>query len=82
MPVRGIKTTEFWLSILTSIGMITAASVNVLPTKWAAILIVVSGAAYKLSRGLAKVGSPPALDGGASLYPTEPPTDGTTEPPK
>jgi hypothetical protein len=80
-PKPGIRTTEFWFSALTVIGMITAASVNVLPSKYAALLIVISGAAYKLSRGLAKVGSPPALEGTPGLSPTEPPQDGTTEPP-
>jgi hypothetical protein len=50
-------------------------------SEYAALLIVISGAAYKLSRGLAKVGSPPALEGTPGLSPTEPPQDGTTEPP-
>lgn len=81
-PKPGLRTTELWITVLTVIGMIVASSVDVLPSKYAALLIVISGAAYKLSRGLAKIGAPPALDGGTDLTYTVPADGGTEAPTK
>jgi hypothetical protein len=53
------KTTEFWVSVGTSIGSIALAVADVLPTKWAAIATTVSTGAYAISRGLAKSGVTP-----------------------
>ena len=50
----GIKTTEFWLTVATSVGAALAAAANVLPEQWAAIAITVSNVAYAISRGMAK----------------------------
>jgi len=55
-PNPGFKTTEFWITLAISIGQLSAALAGVLPPKYAAILIAVSGVSYKLSRGLAKSG--------------------------
>jgi hypothetical protein len=58
VPIKpGIKTTELLLTVLTALGAIAAASVGVLPAKWAAVASAVSVVAYNLSRGLAKAGS-------------------------
>lgn len=79
-PKPGIRTTEFWLTILGAAGAIAAAAANVFPGKYAALLIVVSTTAYKLSRGLAKI-SPPGSQATTAIYPIEPPGDGGTEAP-
>lgn len=50
----GWKTTEFWVSVATSVGAVTAASVGVLPEKYAALMVAVSSGAYAVARGLAK----------------------------
>lgn len=52
----GWKTTEFWVTIATSVGAVAAAADGVLPEKYAALAVAVSGAAYAIARGLAKVG--------------------------
>jgi hypothetical protein len=54
-PKPGWQTTEFWVTVASAVGMITAAASGVLPSKYAAFLITISGVAYKISRGLAKV---------------------------
>ncbi len=54
----GYKTTEFWLAVLVSAGALVAALADQLPPKYAALASAVSGAAYALSRGLAKVYPP------------------------
>lgn len=54
----GYKTTEFWVWVLVSFGAVVAASASWLPPRYAAIAATVSGAAYALSRGLAKVYPP------------------------
>lgn len=51
----GYKTTEFWVTVISGVGWLTAALAGALPPKWAAALLAASGVAYKLSRGLAKI---------------------------
>lgn len=50
----GWKTTEFWVSTLTSVGSLLAAFGGLLPPKYAVVAAAVSTAAYSISRGLAK----------------------------
>lgn len=52
--VPGWKTTEFWVSVATIVGALTATLAGNLPDKYAAIATAVSAAAYAISRGLAK----------------------------
>lgn len=52
----GYKTTEFWLTVITSL-MVVVDGVP-LPEKFEGVVIAVLGAAYALSRGLAKKGIP------------------------
>ncbi len=83
-PKPGIKTTEFWIAILTAIGAISASASGVLPERLAGILATISGAVYALSRGLAKISPPNTVGTPLTMqtYPIEPPYDGTTtEPP-
>ncbi len=54
----GYKTTEFWVAALVSVGALVAALADQLPPKYAALASAVSGAAYAISRGLAKVHPP------------------------
>lgn len=57
MPTtNGLKTTEFWLSVLTIVaGTVALLTGNIDADKW---IFVITGAAgaYNLSRGLAKIG--------------------------
>lgn len=50
----GVKTTEFFIVILTIIGSAAAAFQGILRPEWAAIVSAVSTAAYAISRGLVK----------------------------
>lgn len=50
----GWKTTEFWISIFTSVGAIMAGVSGILPPEYSAIITIVSNTAYSISRGLAK----------------------------
>lgn len=50
----GIRTTEFWVTILAVIGAATLGLTEVVPPQIAAILGSVSTMAYAISRGLAK----------------------------
>lgn len=52
----GWKTTEFYVTVLTDVGLVAAAVGGVLPSKWAAIAAGVAQAAYAISRGLTKNG--------------------------
>lgn len=58
-PKPGYLTTEFYVSILTSVGAVIASIAGGLPDSMAAKVAMVSAAAYALSRAVAKVG--PAL---------------------
>ena len=57
---RGWLTTEFYVTVLTDVGLVAAALGGVLPARWAAIAAGVAQAAYAISRGLSKVNSPAA----------------------
>lgn len=54
--VKGYKTTEFYVTVLTDIGLVAASIGGVLPPKWAAVAAGVAQAAYAISRGLTKNG--------------------------
>lgn len=58
MLKAGYKTTEFWLTVATEVGILAAAVADALPPKWAAVASAASGAAYAVARGLAKVNPP------------------------
>jgi hypothetical protein len=54
-PKPGERTTEFWLTILTCTGIVSAAIGEALPPQYAAVAASVSTAAYAISRGLSKL---------------------------
>ena len=54
----GYKTTELLLTICIIVGTVVSASADWLPPRYAAIASSVAGAAYAISRGLAKVYPP------------------------
>jgi hypothetical protein len=56
--IRGVRTTEFWITVATNVGVVAAASTGVLSPKYAAIASTVSVAAYNVARGLAKLNTP------------------------
>jgi hypothetical protein len=75
-PVRGIKTSEFWLhGILQVILLLNTINVwSYMNPKYTVIVQGILGAAYAGSRGLAKVAVPPPVEGGSSAVPPiEPP---------
>lgn len=51
----GWKTSEFWLTVATDLGVVTAALAGELSPKYAAIAVATSKVAYAIARGLAKV---------------------------
>ena len=51
----GWKTTEFWVTALSILGLVVSAASAGLSPKWAAVGASVSTAAYAISRGLAKM---------------------------
>lgn len=53
---RGWKTSEFWVSLLTTVGTVTAAAAGIVPGKVAVAAAAVSSAAYAIARGVAKIG--------------------------
>jgi hypothetical protein len=53
---RGYLTTEFWLSVATSLGSLIAALAGNLPPKYAALATAISGGLYAISRGFTKGG--------------------------
>jgi hypothetical protein len=53
---EGYKTTEFWLTVV--ISLLTLLNVVPLPDKYEGIVVAALGAAYAISRGLAKKGVP------------------------
>lgn len=55
----GWQTTEFWVTVATDVGAVTAALAGGLPAQWAATVAAVSTTAYAIARGLAKNGSTP-----------------------
>jgi len=62
----GWQTTEFLVSVLTTVGLIFASSADWLPPRYAALGAAISAGAYAIARGLAKI---------------NPPKDSTTPPP-
>jgi hypothetical protein len=50
----GWLSSEFWLTLLTHVGLAAAAISGLLPGKYAAVASAASQAAYSLSRGLVK----------------------------
>lgn len=52
----GYLTTEFYVTIATSIGALLAATAGSLPPSWAAKVAMVSAGAYAVSRAIGKVG--------------------------
>ena len=60
MTKSGWKTTEFWVTVATDIGVIATAATGVLPVKYAAIAAGIAQFGYALSRGLTKI-TPPAV---------------------
>jgi hypothetical protein len=66
----GYKTTEFWVSALTAVGLLVAAASTSLPPRYAAIGAAVSSSAYAISRGIAKI----SASWGTLTPPPEPPS--------
>jgi len=54
----GWKTSEFWITALSIVGLTASSAAASLSPKYAAIGVALSGAAYALSRGLAKMFPP------------------------
>jgi hypothetical protein len=71
MTKPGFKTTEFWVTVLTSAAALVAALSGNLAPRYAAIAAAVSTGLYAIGRGLAKVPTP--------VVPPAPPT--TVAPP-
>ena len=71
----GYQTTEFWLTIATSLAAICAALADVLPPKYAAVILSASSGLYAISRALAKWPQP-----GEPLLPPTPPPPPVIEP--
>ncbi len=80
-PKPGIRTTEFWMhGILQVLLLLNTLGVwNYMPQRYTVLVQGILGAAYALSRGLAKI-SPPGAAATTAVYPIEPPGD-TTEAP-
>lgn len=60
-PPKGWKSSEFWVSILTTMGALMASLHGSLPPQYAAWVALGSAAAYAIARGLAKQSVPPAM---------------------
>jgi hypothetical protein len=80
-PKAGVKTSEFWTNAILQIILLlnTVGIWNYMPQKYTALTQAILGAAYAMSRGLAKI-SPPGATAATAVYPIEPPGD-TTEAP-
>lgn len=48
------RRTELLLTVATEVGVVCAALAGALPPRYAAVAVAVSGAAYAISRGIAK----------------------------
>lgn len=51
----GYKTSEFWVTTLSIVGLVISSAATSLSPRYAAIGVAVSGSAYAVSRGLAKL---------------------------
>jgi hypothetical protein len=80
-PKPGLLTTEFWTQGILQILLLlnTLGIWNYMPQKYTVLVQGILGAAYALSRGVAKI-SPPGATAATAIYPIEPPGD-TTEAP-
>lgn len=56
----GYKTTEFWVTTLSIVGLVASSIGASLSPRYAAIGAAVSASAYAISRGLAKLNAPKA----------------------
>jgi copper oxidase (laccase) domain-containing protein len=54
----GYKTSEFWVTALSIVGLTVSAAATSLSPKYAAIGAAISASAYAVSRGLAKLFPP------------------------
>lgn len=52
----GWRTSEFWVVILFTLGMVLSAIAGWLPAEWATIAAAIADGLYAVSRGLAKQG--------------------------
>lgn len=52
---KGVKTTEFWISVLTIIGSTAASFEGMLDPKYAAVVAGISSVAYTISRAISKM---------------------------
>ncbi len=82
-PKPGVKTTEFWMQIVLQIVLLlnTVNVWNYMPPKYTVLIQGILGAAYALSRGVAKVSPPGTTAAPILVAPIEPPGDGGTEAP-
>lgn len=72
----GVRTTEFWITVATDLGIVGSALAGALPPKWAAVAAAVANVAYAISRGLAKQGTTPIpVVSVRPTVPTVPPVD-------
>jgi hypothetical protein len=53
-----MKTSEFYVTVATNVGVVAAAFAGTLSPRYAAIASAVSVAAYSIARGLAKLNTP------------------------
>jgi hypothetical protein len=58
MPKPGYKTTEFWVTAITSAAALVAALSGNLSPRYAALAAAISTGLYAIGRGLAKVPTP------------------------
>jgi len=75
----GVKTTEFWTTVLVGIGTVAAALAGELAPRYAAIASAISVAAYAISRAITKNG---ALSAPAAVATTGPVTTAPPNPPQ
>ena len=62
MPYKpGIKTSELAVTVLVIVGQLVAALTSNLKPEWAAFGTAISAAAYALSRGITKAGTPTVI---------------------
>ncbi len=84
-PKPGIKTTEFWMQVVLQIVLLlnTIDVWTYMPAKYSVLVQGILGAAYALSRGVAKISPPSTMPVVplTNIYPIEPPGDAGTEAP-
>jgi len=52
------QTSEFYITVLTNLGLILSAASNLMPPQYAAFAAVVVNGLYTVARGIAKSGNP------------------------